>query len=210
MEYLGQIFFLLLITYLFVHFKKPKIRFLFYGYFFFILILLIQIPIKVAENFLLKYINFTSLPIILLNILSITLFELTKYFSLKRFVKSKSFKNEILFGIGWVSLESLSIFTTLFYSLAFTLLGVHLKYTNLTAGQNSINFLFFLLFNLAITILIIISIIKKKIKYLIISISLSYLTFFAIIYLTGLYKYLFFIITIIYSTFIIYGYKYLR
>ncbi len=210
MEYLAEIFFLLLITYLFVHYRKPQIRFLFYGYFFFILVLLIQIPIKIAESFLLKFIDISILPLIILNLLSITIFELTKYFSMKKFVKSRSFKNEILFGIGWVSLESLNIFTTIFYSLAFTILGVQLKFANLVAGHDILNFLFFLLFNLAVTVLIIISIIKKKVRYLIISILLSYLTFFSMLYLEGITKNIFMLITISYSSFLVYGYKYIK
>ncbi len=210
MYHLAEIFFLLLITYLFVHYRKPKIKFLFYGYFFFTIVLLIQIPIKIAESFILQFINISILPIIILNLLSITIFELTKYFSMKKFVRSQSFRNEILFGIGWVSLESLNIFTTMFYSIAFSILGVQLKYANLVSGYEMINFLFFLLFNLAVTVLIISSIIKKKIRYLIISLSLSYLTFFSMLYLEDLTKTIFMSITIIYSLILVFGYKYFK
>jgi len=199
------------ITYFFIKYKKPKIKFLFYGYIFFIITLFIQIPFKFLEYIYRSYFNKGILiPFILINILIIIISEITKYFSLKRFLKTKSYKNGILFGIGWTSIESLNIFSFYFFNYFFKLFKINYSTSYNLINNSILNFGFLLIINLAITVFIVIAIIKKNKFYLIYAIFYSFLIYFGLFLFSNNLKIIFIILILIYSFYILFYYKKLK
>lgn len=198
----------LLITYFFIKRERPKVKFLTYGYLFFLVSLILQIPFKFLQLRFADFFSSSFLPVILINIAVIIISELTKYFSLKRFLKTKSYKNGILFGIGWATIESINYFTIVFYSYFLSFLSLNFDYSTLvTTSLPLVSFILFFVLNLAITVFVIFSIIKKNYLYLIYAMIFSIVIFFAMIYLSGLGLYIFEGFLFLYSLYIIYHYR---
>lgn len=208
LNYLFEILFALLITLLFVKQEKPKIYFLFLGYAFVLLSLFLQLPLKFLELELTSFFSSLALSSMFFGILAIIISELTKYFSLKRFMKTKSYKNGILFGIGWSTIESINYFSILFYSWIFSLFSLTFNATSFVDDKLPLlNFLFFFTVNLGITVLVIISIIRKKRLYLIYAITLSTVIFIGLLYLNGTAKTIFSLFFFSYSLFLLFKYR---
>jgi hypothetical protein len=180
-ENMIEIILILIFVYYFIKKEKPKKRFFIYGFLISIIVFIFKLPI----NFLIYYIQNqieiqnTSIPILLIMIFSIIITEIARYLSLKRYFKSKSYKNGILFGIGWATFSSLLFLHSVVIDF--------LKSINLFQNNNLgsmfviiepismsiIPFIFLFLLNIAQSTLIIISIIKKNIFYIIYSILLG-------------------------------------
>jgi len=209
MYYLIELIVALGITVYFIQKEKPNLRYLFYGYFFFLITLLMQIPFKITEIFLKEHMKQESnLPFIIISVGIIIMTEISKYFSLKSFVNTKSIKNGILFGIGWATIESIQYFSIIIFSFIFSYFSINFNYNLLLSNQNDlINFFYFFIFNLSITVLVIFSVIKKKLIYLIQAILYSILVLFALRYTTQILNFIFQILFLLYSTFIIFKYK---
>ncbi|MDA3855491.1 MAG: hypothetical protein PF569_04485 [Candidatus Woesearchaeota archaeon] len=208
MFWIFELLIALMIAYVFIKRERPKVKFLIYGYLFFLVSLVLQIPFKFLQLTFKDYFSSSVLPIIFLNIGVIVISELTKYFSLKRFLKTKSFKNGILFGIGWATIESISYFSLIFYSFFFGFFSLSFDYLYfLPESFPFVSFLLFFVLNLAITVFVIFSIIKKDKLYLIYAIIFSLVIFFAMLYLEKLALYIFEIFLFFYSLYIIYHYR---
>lgn len=198
----------LVLTYFFITRERPKVKFLLYGYLFFLVSLILQMPFKFLELKFTDYFSSSFLPIIFLNIGVIVISELTKYFSLKKFLKTKSFKNGILFGIGWVTFESINYVSLVFYSYFFGIFSLSFDYSYFIFDSLPfVSFILFFVLNLAITVLVIFSIIKKNNLYLIYAIVFSLIVFFAMFYLRGLGLHIFNSFLFLYSLYIIYYYR---
>ncbi len=212
MNYIFEIIIALIITILFIKIKKPKMKFLFLGYFFLLVSLLLQIPFKYLKIIVMENFTTTSaIPIFILTIITIIISEFTKYFSLKKFLKTKNYKNAILFGIGWVSLESINFFSILVYNFVFSYFSINFNYIPfLNNNFGILNFLFFFIINLSITVLVIISIIKKNPYYLIFGILYSILIVIILKNVISYEKYISMIGIFIYSLYIIFKYNKLK
>lgn len=208
MLYLIEIGIALLITFYFIKKENPKIKFLYLGYAFFILAMILQLPFRYLELELSSLIKENLGPTIILSILTIVVSELTKYFSLKKFLKTKSYKNGILFGIGWSSIESINFITANFYYYIFTMLNLELNISPFL-GENLpiISFIFLFVFNLSLTVLIIISIIKKRFIYVMYSIWLSLIMIYLPIFFEGYIKTGIYVALFIYALIIIFKYR---
>jgi len=212
MYYIFEIIIAIIVTLLFIKFEKPKIKFLFLGYLFLIISLILQIPFKYLK---LKIVDFFptmyEIPLILLSIGIITISEFTKYFSLKKFLKTRSYKNAILFGIGWVSLESINYFTIIIYNFIFSLFSINFSYTPFLSENYSIlNFIFFFIINLSITVLVIIAIIKKNFYYLIFAILYASISLILLENVILYERYIFMWGLFLYSIYIIFKYNKLK
>jgi len=203
-----QILIIIIITISFIHKYKPKIKFLFLGYSFFFFTLILQIPIKFFEVFLANYFTQTiSISILFSIIITSIISEVAKYISLKKYLTTKIYKNAILFVIGWISLESLNIVTINFFKLIFYTLNITIDYSLFLNNYSFLNFIFFLIFNLALSVLVIFAVINMKIFYLILSIILSILVSFTLYSLLFLDKILFMILISLFSIYIIFKYN---
>jgi hypothetical protein len=205
-----EFFVAFLLSYLFYSREKPKLKFILYGYLFFLLALFLQFPFRLLQYYLLPYLSNYFLPLII-PILTIIISELTKYFSLKRFMKTKSYKNGIFFGIGWVSLESISIISSTFYFLLFSAFAIQISSSGYFGPNLSFfNFVYFFTVNLAITVLVIVSLIKKNYYFLIYAILFSILIFLGF-ELLGTFELLFFaLITFFIAFILIFKYRLMR
>lgn len=212
MYYIIEILTALLITIYFIQKENPKIRYLFYGYFFFLITLIMQIPFRITELFLKEHMPSQSrLPFIIVSMGIIIMTEISKYYSLKSFVNTKSIKNGILFGIGWATIESIQYFSVIFFSFLFSFFAINFDYTLLLKEQNQIvNFFFFFIFNLSITVLVIFSVIKNRLLYLVQAILYSCLVLYSITYIEGTLGLFLELLFVLYSLFIIFKYKKLR
>ncbi|MCA9496238.1 MAG: YhfC family intramembrane metalloprotease [Nanoarchaeota archaeon] len=208
MLYLIEIGIALIITFYFIKRENPKIKFLYLGYIFFILAMILQLPFRYLELELSQTIAENLGPTIILSVLTIIVSELTKYFSLKKFLKTKSYKNGILFGIGWSSIESINFFTANFYYYIFTILNFELHISPFLGENLSIiSFIFLFVFNLSLTVLIIIAIIKKKIIYVVYSIWLSLIMIYLPIFFNGYVKTGIYITLFLYAIYLIFKYR---
>lgn len=212
MNYLIEIAVALLITIYFIHKENPKIRYLFYGYFFFLITLVMQIPFRITEIFLKEHMPHESrIPFIIVSLAIIIMTEISKYYSLKSFVNTKSIKNGVLFGIGWATIESIQYFSIIFFSFLFSFFAINFDYTLILKEQNLlVNFFFFFVFNLSITVLVIFAVIKNKILYLVQAILYSSLVLYSITYITGTLGLMLELLFVLYSLFIIFKYKKLK
>lgn len=211
MYYFIQILIVCILTYYFVKKNKPNIKFLFLGIGFFFLTLIFQIPLRFIEINLLKYFNSSLvIPTIILIFLSTLISESTKYFSLNKYLKTKSYKNAILFVIGWISLESINIFSIYFYSIFFGFFGIEFDVNLFLQNYNLLNFVFFFILNLALSVFIILAVIKKKHFYFIFSVLLGFLVSLSLINLNGIEKYFFMFLVFIYSLYVIFKYNKLK
>jgi len=206
-----EFFVVIFITYLFIKMEKPKIRYLFLGYAFFFLALILQFPLRVAEYYLKSNYDFAFLSIVSIPILSIIVSELTKYFSLKTFLKTKSHRNGILFGIAWVSLESISFVSAFFYLWLFQILNISFMPMLFSGTQFAfINFIFFFVVNLGVTVLIIMAIIKRRTFYLIHGILLSILVYLGLSLLVGVESFVFSLLSFMYCSYLIFKYRWFK
>ena len=150
-----------------------------------------------------------TLPILIVAFGMPIISESIKYLSLKKYLKTKSHKNGIFFGIGWVIVESIPYISMLIYTTAFSYLT--LSYTPQALVESGIplwSFVFFFIINLSITALVVFAVIKERIYYV----------FYAIIYSAIIYlllqeateKIFFQIFFIILSLFIIFKYRLFR
>jgi len=209
MNYIYEIIVVAVITAIFISKKKPKIIYLIYGYLFFFFITLIQIPIKYLE---LLIINSTNTNVILIpQIISIIFFssftEISKYLTLKKFLHIKKINNAILFGIGWVSLKSINTFTIIFMNYIFIQLNFTFNYNYFLKEYTFINFIFFFIFNIYLTILIIKAILKNNKKYFYFAIILNILISILLIILEKTNKLILITIVSSYSLYAIFKYK---
>lgn len=211
MDYVFEILFAFLISYFFIKKEKPKLRFLFYGYFFYIITLFIQIPFRFLEYSLKNYFNSGFLlPFILIGIMTIVVSEVSKYISLGRFLKTKSYKNGILFGIGWTSLESINFISSSFFKFFFSFFNINYTTSNILMISSFVNFAFFFILNLAITVFIVISIIRNKKLYVFYAILFSIISYFGLLVLSNISKWIFVIGLLIYSFYVIFNYRKLK
>jgi hypothetical protein len=211
MYYLFEIGVVMIFTMIFYRYEKPQLKYLLYGYAFFVLALLLQLPFKYLEVYIQDWFDFALLSQILLAPLIIIISELTKYFSLKRFLFTKTFKNAIFFGIGWVSLESINIFTivTVSYFLGLFNLAFDIN-TMLNPSYGAINFLYFFVINIAITIFVIKAVITNQKKFLFHAIIFSLIIYYGLLLLTGIHKNTFTLTSLAFAGLIIFFYKYIK
>ncbi len=190
LSYLFEFIIALLITFIFYKNEKPKLKFLVLGCLFFFVSLFLQIPVKFAQYYLNTVIdNVSIIPQILLLLIGIIVAEITKYISLKKFMKTSSFKNGIFFGIGWTTLESISIFSLWFYTSLFSILSIDFRPEYfITPDIPFLSFIFFFGVNLGLTVLIILSIIRKKPLFVIYAILLELVLLIGLITTTGVTK----------------------
>lgn len=211
MNYILEIFLAIIITYIFIKKENPKLKFLFYGYIFFIVTLFIQIPFRFLEYFFKSYFNNGILiPFILITILTILISEISKYISLGRFLKTKSYKNGILFGIGWTTLESLNFISSYFFKIVFSFFGIEYNISNILQINSFLSFTFFFILNIAITVLIIIAIIKRKKMYILYAILFSIISYLGLLVFSSISKLIFIGFLLIYCFYIIFHYRKLK
>lgn len=211
MFYLIEIGIALLLSYIFYSFEKPKLRYFLYGVIFIFIVMIIQSPFKLLEITMKNYFNFKLMSQALLAPIIISISEITKYISMKKFLKTKSFKNGIFFGLGWITIESINFFTISFYTFLFSIVSISFDYsTLLNPNYGLFNFLYFLIINLSISIFVIKAVISKKIKYLFIGIFYSLLIYYSLLILDGLEKSSFTILSLLMSIAIISYYKWIR
>ncbi len=211
MSYLLEICFAALITYLFYDKEKPKVKFLLYGYVAFFVVMILQIPFKFLQSYFFDYFDSNFMPATLVLLGTVIVSEVGKYFSLKKFLNTKSFKNGIFFGIGWSTIESINYFTITFFTYVLGIFGLSFSYDFfLHEYLPTLNFAFFFIFNIAITVLVILSVIKKNYFYLIYSILLSMFVYLGLELLSGVLLGLFILGVFVGSIFIIFRYRKLK
>lgn len=208
MYYLFEIAVALIIAYFFYKNERPKVRFLLYGYCLFFLVMFIQLPFRYLELQVRGYFDFALMSQILFAPILIAISEVTKYLSMKRFLNTKSFKNGIFFGIGWTTIESINFFTAGFFGVIFSIFAIKFDYSFLlNPDYGPVNFLLLFIVNLAITVFVIKSIIRKKYYYLAFAIVYSLVAFYGLLLLTGIEKLMFTFVLLTISTFILFNYK---
>lgn len=187
MNYLFEILIAVIITIYYILNQRPKLRYLIYGYFFFLITLIFQIPFQLIQIYIKQFLpKDSTIPIIVISVIVMLITIISKYYSLKSFVNTSSTKDGVLFGIGWATFESIQYFSATFFSITFTYLAINFDYNILLSQQNQyVNFLFFFVFNLSITVLIIFSIVKNRKWHLIHAIAYSCLVFYVVTYLEG-------------------------
>lgn len=176
-----ELILILIFIYYFIKKEKPKKRFFLYGFLIAIIVFLFKLPINFLFNHLQNIItiNNTTIPLLLILVFSIVITEIARYFSLKRYFISKSYKNGILFGIGWATFSSLlflhSIIVDLLKSINVFQYNELSKILMITEPINAsiMPFIFLFFLNIAQSTLIIISIIKNNIFYIIYAILLG-------------------------------------
>ncbi len=206
-EVLLKLIFILIIAYYFQKKTKAKIRFFILGILFFILSLILQLPFKFVEYYLKgASISIISIAPVLFALFAIITSELTKYFSLRKYLKTKSPRNGILFGLGWVGFESISYFSYIFYFYILNIFSINFRPENLISASLPFwDFIFLFIVNSAITILIIFSVIKKKLIFLFYGIYLSLGIYLVLYYIQS--SLIFEILFLLYSLFLIFRYN---
>ena len=167
------------IAFFFYQAKKPKVSYFFYGILFFCIALLLQLPFKLLEY------HFNQLPYlffqvssVVIALLAICLSELTKYFSLKKYLKTKSLKNGIFFGLGWIGFESISFLSITLYSILFSIFSISFNPNYLVSPTLYLwDFVYFFVVNATITMFVISSVIRKKKIYFFYGLFLSSLIY---------------------------------
>lgn len=208
LNYSFQILFVLIMTYLYYKYLKPKFRYLLYGYFFFFVGVVLQFSFRSVEVMIERLFEVVIISYYFIAPLSIIFSEILKYFSLKKFIKTKVFKNGFFFGIGWASLESINYFTIIFFSSISTWLGLSFDYGFLlNPHYNFFNFIFFFILNLAINVYIILAITKRDIWYLFYGILYSLFSYFGLLLLHGTSKIGFYVLLFSISLFVIFYHR---
>ncbi|MFW5705242.1 MAG: hypothetical protein ACOCXG_05365 [Nanoarchaeota archaeon] len=208
-HYILEIAFALVFTYFFIKKTRPRITFLFLGYLFFLINVIIQFPFRYLQKLIMPYFSAESLiPMIIITLAIIVISQFTKYFSLKRFLRTRSYKNGILFGIGWSTVESISLFTITFFSYLFTILPFSFDYSYAIAKQMPfLSFIYFFVVNIATTVFVVISIIKDKGFYLVLAILFQAFVLIGINLITSFSQDLMLIITFVISLGIIFRFN---
>jgi hypothetical protein len=206
--YFFQIFFALVIIFLYFYHLSPKIRYVFYGFFFFFVALLMQPPLRYFLTILDRLLDFIDLPVFVFSGLSIVIVEVTKYFSLKKFIKTKNFHNALFFGIGWISLASINFFIIYFFDSIFSLLNINFDYSYLLNPEYGVfYFIYYYILNLAVSVYIVLAIVLKDYIYLFNGISFSLIANIVLLYLDGFLSYLFMCGIFVLSIYIIFDNK---
>ena len=178
-----EIVLFLFFAYFFYTKEKPKKIYFILGAFFAALSIALQLPILIMEPYLEGYITQAAVSTIIVMIASLVIMEIVKYFSLKRYLKTRSYKNGIFFGIGWVGMISIPYFSFIVYDLVLSYLSIPYHPQELIETTLPLwSFIFFFVINLAITVLVIFSVINKTKIYLI------YALIFSILVNTTLYE----------------------
>ena len=208
LNYLFQMFFVLIVTYYYYKYLKPKFRYLLYGYFFFFIGMVLQFSFRSVEVLVERVFEVIIISSYFVAPFSIIFTEILKYFSLKKFIQTRVFKNGFFFGIGWASLESINYFTAIFFSTIFAWLGISFDYGFLLNPQyNILNFIFFFILNLAINVYIILAITKRDIWYLFYGILYSLVSYFGLLVLSGFFKLGFYLLMFGISLFVIFYHR---
>lgn len=211
MSYVFEIVFAVIITLIFIKKEKPNVLFLFLGYLFFFVALLLQFPFKYLQVYLTDYIQGEIITGIAFIFFSVLVVEIAKFFALKKFLKTRSVKNGILFGIGWSSIESINYFKDVFLSWFFGILNVNVDYSFLLNPEYTfLNFVLFFAVNIAITVFVIKAIVKKKIIYLILAIFYGFAFGVGYALLSDIQKDIFSLFFFIYSLRILFRYNKLK
>jgi len=200
----------LVISY-FIKREHPKMLFLLWGFLFFFLSLLLQLPFRIAEFYVTDLLPSSLIPALVSGILTVIISETTKFFSLKRFMKTKSYKNGILFGLGWISLESITAVSALFYSSIFTWLGISFNPYHLLPGSYGLfTFVYLFLINAAVTVYVIIGVIKKRYAYLGVAILYAATVYLGLQFLNGFEEAAFVVLSLLYALYVIFKYRTLK
>lgn len=206
-ELIFELIIVFLVTLFFVYYKKPKIFYLFLGYFMFLIVLLITFPLKYIEYHFLSSFDYPTLGPVLISLLFIIITEISKYLTLKRFLKVKKHKSAVLFGIGWTSLESINTVSILFYSFIFSFFLIEINPSIfLKDSIFLLPFIFLFLSNIAITTLVILAVIKKKLHFLISAIMYAFLIYLGQIFFIQENEIYFLLILFLSSIFILFKY----
>jgi hypothetical protein len=207
-NYFFQIFFAILVIFLYFYHLKPKMRYVFYGFFFFFVALLMQPPLKYFLTMLDRILDFVDLPVFVFSGLSIIIVEVTKYFSLKKFIKTKNFHNALFFGIGWISLASINFFVIYFFDSIFGLLDIYFDYSYLLNPEYGvIFFIYYYILNLAVSVYVVLAIVLKDLIYLFNGVSFSLIANIGLLYMSGFMNYLFMAGIFVFSIYIIFDNK---
>jgi len=210
MTFILELVIALIITIIFIQREKPKLKFLFYGYAFFLLSMLLQVPVQLFQGYLYET-KWITIPSLVFTFVLIVIGEFTKYFSLKRFLHTKSYKNAILFGIGWVSLESINQLTLTIFSYIFSLFSIPFQEAYFLGEQYSfLTFPFFFMINLAITVFVIIAVLKKKISYVFSAILFAIVVSYGLYFAEGVELLLIATMLFLYSIYVIFRYRNLK
>jgi len=205
MEFFFEIFFVILVIGLFYYYLKPKLRYFFYGAIFFFVGLILQLPLRYFYIILERVVEIFSFTHIIYVFLSIVIFEVTKYLSLKKFIRTRSFKNALFFGIGWVSFASINLFTILFFQYIFNFLALDFDYSYLLNPNYSfLYFGFIFVLNLAVTVYVILAIVKRNLIYLFYAIMYSWIVNYGLMILSGKDKFWFALVIFLVSLFVIF------
>lgn len=206
-EVVFKIMIVVVLAFFFYKSEKPKLYFFFFGIIFFLVALFIQLPFKLLE-FQFKQLPYIFFQIssLIVGLLAIVVSEVTKYISLKKYLKTKSLKNGIFFGIGWVGFESIAFISLFIYTLFFSFFDISFNPIYLVSSSMSIwNFIFFLIINSTITMFIIASVIKKRRIFFIYGILFS-MIIYLILYLSED-SFILEVILILYSLFTLFNYN---
>jgi hypothetical protein len=199
----------ILITYLFVYKTGARLKFLFLGYFFFCLALVMQLPLKILLEWTKEHFpTHALLPILLITTVSIGITQVTKYFSLKRFLKTKSYKNGILFGLGWATIESIDILKIFILNTVVSTIHLTLSNSIFVDPQYSLlEFAYFFIVNVSLTSLIIFAIITKKSYFLYFTIMYALFVHIGLPFISNPTQNLLIVVTFLFSLFIIFWHK---
>jgi hypothetical protein len=199
----------LLFIFFFITSTKPKVFYLFLGFFFFLVNVVIQMPFKYVYAAIEPYFaEASTIPLLIIAAVTIIISILTKYFSLKRFLKTKSYRNGILFGMGWATFESISLFTIIFFEWIFSVTQISFDYSYALAQNMPIlSFIFMFITGIATTVFIVIGIIREKGIYLVMAMLFQAFIVIGINYLTIFTTEFLMIVTFIVSLFVIFSFK---
>ena len=209
LNYFFEIFLALYIIVLYYLKLKPKVRYLFYGFFFFFVSLILQFPIRYILVGLDKILIIFNLTELLFIPLSIVVVEVTKYFSLKKFIKTRSLNFGLFFTVGWVSLASINYFTIIFFNFVLGFLSLSFDFSYLlNPNYNFFYFAYYFILNLAVSVFVISAIVYKNIYYLILGILFSLVSAIGILYFDSYFKFIFIFIMFIISVYILFNSKF--
>lgn len=203
-------------TFNFIKRERPNVVFFFLGFLFAIVAFVLKLPLLYLLGLIDFENTFSSIILsgVIIAIVTALINEVTRYLSLKRFLRTRSYKNGILFGIGWAAF-TIIIF---FQEMILTYFGTQFSFLQGIVLENvSYNFLEFTLVlttTLAQSVFIVFAVLKKQKRYLVYSILYSILIF-AIVDLSLLVTFLpefisATIIAIIMNVIVFFGYKILR
>lgn len=186
-EVIFKLLFILILAYFFYRIEKPKYYFFFFGIIFFVIALFFQLPFKLLE-YQFKQIPYLFFQIssLLVGIFGILISEITKYISLKKYLKTRHLKNGIFFGIGWVGFESITFFSIYLYSEIFSIFSLSFNPSLLISTSLPMwSFAFFVIINATITMFIIAAVIKKKNIYFLYGVLFAIIVYLVLYFSKG-------------------------